>query len=150
MIFGLFCYKVEQLIVNWPFSQVHPSVASSFRVPWYGCLLVVRWVVGSILHGGHIELFFYIFCLFCYKVEQLIVNWPFSQVHSSVASSFRVLWCDGSSDRSFMIDIEVFLMMFCLFCYKVEQLIVNWPFSQVHPSVASSFRVLWYGRSLVV
>ena len=42
---------------------------------------MVRWVVGSILHGGPGER--------C----------------SSVVKSVRS-WCDGSSDRSFMVDLE--------------------------------------------
>ena len=47
---------------------------------------MVRWVVGLILHGGPIDLFL------IPKSEMYICG---KSIHS---------WCDGSSDRSFMVD----------------------------------------------
>ena len=61
-----------------PLSNSHSSQCSMEKHS-----LMVQWIVGSILHGGPIELFL------------IPASAPWKSIHS---------WCNGLLDRSFMVD----------------------------------------------
>ena len=68
---------------------------------------MVRWVVGSILHGEPIELFLVPVTLVLYSLSHFkpeLYNVVTSVLQSHLGWRSVCSWCDGSSDRSFMVN----------------------------------------------